>query len=98
MVLFLTFIHTFIKLLRHYFFYDMIFCESVEPYNQTSSNIWENRGAAPALPESLRLYNKLLSLGIKIAFITGRPESRRNITAYNLKKAGYQTWDKLILK
>ncbi|CAL9102071.1 unnamed protein product [Musa textilis] len=70
----------------------------VEPYNATSFNEWVDKGIAPALPESLKLYRKLLSLGIKIVFLTGRSEERRNVTITNLKWAGFRTWEKLLLK
>ncbi|CAL9771771.1 unnamed protein product [Musa acuminata subsp. burmannicoides] len=70
----------------------------VEPYNATSFNAWVDKGIAPALPESLKLYHKLLPLGIKIVFLTGRSEERRNVTITNLKRAGYRTWEKLLLK
>ncbi|KAK2352960.1 hypothetical protein P8452_73684 [Trifolium repens] len=70
----------------------------VNPYNDTLFNEWVDLGAAPALPESQKLYKKLLSLGIKIVFLTGRPLKQKDITAKNLKKAGYHTWAKLILK
>ncbi|GFZ04214.1 HAD superfamily, subfamily IIIB acid phosphatase [Actinidia rufa] len=70
----------------------------VEPYNSTQFNVWVDVGEAPALPESLKLYGKLLPLGLKVVFITGRPESQRNVTTNNLRKAGYHTWEKLILK
>ncbi|KAI9107866.1 hypothetical protein K1719_021202 [Acacia pycnantha] len=69
-----------------------------EPYNSTTFNAWVEKGAAPALPETQKLYNKLLNLGIKIVFLTGRPISQTEVTASNLKKAGYHTWHKLILK
>ncbi|MBA0782496.1 hypothetical protein Gotri_000376 [Gossypium trilobum] len=69
-----------------------------EPYNATLFDKWVMEGAAPALPESLWLYNKLLSLGIKVVFLTGRHESQRNTTASNLKNVGYHAWNKLILK
>ncbi|XP_047179872.1 stem 28 kDa glycoprotein-like [Vigna umbellata] len=69
-----------------------------EPYNSTAFNEWVFRGVAPPLPESLKLYRKLVSLGIKIVFITGRPLSQLDVTASNLKKAGYYKWDKLITK
>ncbi|OAY84389.1 Stem 28 kDa glycoprotein [Ananas comosus] len=72
--------------------------QKVEPFNPTLSNAWVNEGAAPALPESLNLYKKLLSLGIKIVFLTGRTENQRDVTARNLKRAGYHTWEKLVLK
>nr|XP_010915365.1 acid phosphatase 1 [Elaeis guineensis] len=70
----------------------------VELYNATSFNAWVMKGEAPALPESLGLYKKLLSLGIKIVFLTGRTEDQRNITAHNLRMVGYHTWEKLLLK
>lgn len=70
----------------------------VELYNATSINEWVVKGKAPALPETLKLYKKLLGLGIKIAFLTGRSEDHRNVTAANLKNAGYHIWEKLILK
>ncbi|XVF86723.1 hypothetical protein PTKIN_Ptkin18bG0064900 [Pterospermum kingtungense] len=70
----------------------------VEPYKPALFKKWVMEGKAPALPESLILYKKLLSLGIKVIFLTGRPEDQRNVTANNLRKAGYHTWEKLILK
>ncbi|RWR73569.1 Acid phosphatase Class B [Cinnamomum micranthum f. kanehirae] len=69
-----------------------------EPYNSTLFDAWVDTGKAPALPESLKLYKKLLSLGFKIVFLTGRLEKRREITVTNLKSVGYHTWEKLILK
>ncbi|KAK1553767.1 hypothetical protein Q3G72_003407 [Acer saccharum] len=68
------------------------------PYNSTAFNAWVLEGKAPALPESLKLYKSLLSLGIKVVFLTGRPEDQRNVTVANLKEVGYHTWEKLILK
>ncbi|CAK8560262.1 unnamed protein product [Lathyrus sativus] len=70
----------------------------VNPYNDTSFNEWVDLGKAPALPESQKLYKKLLSLGVKIVFLTGRPLKQTDITAKNLKLAGYHTWERLILK
>ncbi|KAL7162548.1 hypothetical protein ACSBR2_042943 [Camellia fascicularis] len=70
----------------------------VELYNATSFSKWVNEGKALALPESLRLYKKLLSLKFRIVFLTGRPESQGNVTAINLKKVGYHTFEKLLLK
>ncbi|XP_050231799.1 acid phosphatase 1-like [Mercurialis annua] len=53
---------------------------------------------AEVLRESWKLYNKLLFTGIKIVFLTGRKENKRESTVSNLKKAGYHTWNMLILK
>ncbi|CAK7356777.1 unnamed protein product [Dovyalis caffra] len=69
-----------------------------EPYNSTAFNQWVFKGKAVALPESLKLYKKLLSIGIKVVFLTGRPEEQRAVTSTNLKNAGYHNWEKLILK
>ncbi|XP_038890795.1 acid phosphatase 1-like isoform X2 [Benincasa hispida] len=69
-----------------------------KPYNDTSFNEWVNKGLAPPLPMSLRLYKKLQNLGFKIFLLTGRGESQRNITEENLLKAGYSGWEKLILR
>ncbi|PON54489.1 Acid phosphatase [Parasponia andersonii] len=69
-----------------------------EPYNATKFNEWVETKAAPALPATLELYEALLNLGIKVVFITGRPESQRNVTSSNLKAVGYTTWEELVLK
>lgn len=96
-------LHTHISLyIYSEFFYRTIINQfpghRVELYNATAFNEWVDLGEAPALPESLKLYNKLLSLGIKIVFITGRPLYQQAVTATNLKLAGYHTWEKLITK
>ncbi|KAL6335770.1 hypothetical protein AAG906_039533 [Vitis piasezkii] len=67
-------------------------------YNATLFNSWVLQAKAPALPESLKLYKKLLSLGIKVVFLTGRGGSQRNATVTNLKNEGFLTWEKLILR
>ncbi|KAI3853954.1 hypothetical protein MKX03_024180 [Papaver bracteatum] len=70
----------------------------VQPYNETAFNAWVDTGKAPALPESLVLYNRLLSLGFKVVFLTGRAEMRREVTRKNLRAAGYRNWEKLLLR
>jgi acid phosphatase len=55
-------------------------------------------GSAPVLPETQRLFNKLIALGIKPVFLTGRTEDQRAITVANLRRQGYSGWMKLILK
>uniref|UniRef100_A0A6N2MAS8 Acid phosphatase n=1 Tax=Salix viminalis TaxID=40686 RepID=A0A6N2MAS8_SALVM len=70
----------------------------VEPYNSTAFNQWVFTGKAPALPESLKLYRKLLSIGVKVVFLTGRSEDQRAVTSNNLNTAGYHIWEDLILK
>ncbi|KAF7106145.1 hypothetical protein CFC21_106900 [Triticum aestivum] len=68
------------------------------PYNATSYNAYVLEGSAPALPETKRLYNKLLTVGIKPVFLTGRTEDQRAITVANLRRQGISGWMYLLLK
>ncbi|XP_062230970.1 acid phosphatase 1-like [Phragmites australis] len=70
----------------------------VEPYNATYFDEYVANATAPALPEVLELYERLLALGIKVVFITGRHDYQREPTIKNLHSAGYHTWEKLVLK
>lgn len=64
----------------------------------TAAFEWQLKGEAPALPESLKLYNRLSSIGMKIVFLTGRDEFLTNIAARNLKNVGDHSCEKLILR
>ncbi|XP_039143834.1 acid phosphatase 1-like isoform X2 [Dioscorea cayenensis subsp. rotundata] len=52
----------------------------------------------PAVQQSLRLYKTLLSLGIKVMFLGTDFEHDRDIISANLRKVGYITWEKLLLR
>ncbi|WCJ42587.1 HAD superfamily subfamily IIIB acid phosphatase [Euphorbia peplus] len=52
----------------------------------------------PALPASLKLYNKLLDMNFTPVLLTGRAEFLRNGTEENLLKVGYTNWNRLILR
>ncbi|KAK9099203.1 hypothetical protein Syun_026248 [Stephania yunnanensis] len=69
-----------------------------EPYDSVAFNAWVETGKAPRLPESHKLYVTLRSLKIKVVFLTGRPESQREVSVANLRRAGYNKWEKLILR
>ena len=69
-----------------------------KPFNVTAAGEWMKKGIAPALPESQRLYNELLSLNFTIFVLTGRAESLRNVTVKNLLFAGYKNWNRLLLR
>ncbi|KAI7748905.1 hypothetical protein M8C21_023542 [Ambrosia artemisiifolia] len=69
-----------------------------EFFNNVQFDKWILEGAAPAIKPSLKLYEEVLSLGLKIILLTGRNENKRNVTITNLKHAGYHKWDKLILR
>lgn len=59
---------------------------------------WVEKAMAPAIEPSLKLYEEVLGLGFKVFLLTGRSERQREITVGNLNNAGFQNWDKLILR
>lgn len=59
---------------------------------------WADLAEAPALPASHRLYAHLLDLGFKIFLLTGRDDYQRNDTEKNLVRAGYHSWEALLLR
>ncbi|XP_074568154.1 acid phosphatase 1-like [Curcuma longa] len=69
-----------------------------EAFNETSFDEWVDLARAPALPASLRLYDRLLGLGFQIVLLTGRSEIQRNATEKNLLLAGYHSWERIILR
>lgn len=70
----------------------------LQAFNETSFDEWVDTAKAPALPSSLKLYNELQGLGFHIILLTGRSEFQRNSTEANLLFAGYNSWEKLILR
>lgn len=69
-----------------------------EKFNETSWNEWVYLAEAPALPASLKFYKEVQQLGFTIFLLTGRDESQRNVTVKNLQYAGYNNWQRLILR
>ncbi|KAM3196453.1 hypothetical protein ACQJBY_040084 [Aegilops geniculata] len=68
------------------------------PYNWTSFQEYARQASAPALPETKRLYNKLLSVGIKPVILTGRREAQRTATVTNLRRQGFSGSMAVLLK
>ncbi|XAR67666.1 Acid phosphatase [Bertholletia excelsa] len=68
------------------------------PYNETKFDEWIAKGKMPPMPSVLWLYKKLVTLGFKIVFLSGSSESYREVRISNLENAGYETWEKLMLK
>ena len=58
----------------------------------------EDKGEDPVILPTLMLYQFAQRHQVAIFFITGRFEKERDVTALNLKKAGYTHWDGLILR
>ncbi|XP_021894859.1 acid phosphatase 1 [Carica papaya] len=69
-----------------------------ETFNETSFYEWVDLAEAPALQHSLELYKELKQMGFKIILLTGRTEYHRNATAKNLVYAGFNDWERLILR
>ncbi|KAL0788690.1 hypothetical protein Bca101_004936 [Brassica carinata] len=69
----------------------------VEVFDHSEFNKWVERGVAPAIAPSLKLYQRVIDLGYKVFLLTGRKESHMVVTVENLINAGFQNWDKLIL-
>lgn len=69
-----------------------------EIFDNIQFDKWVIEGTSSAIQPSLKLYNEVLELGFKIFLLTGRTEDKRDITINNLIKAGFQKWDRLILR
>ena len=53
---------------------------------------------APAIPGTLRLFNRAQALGVAVFFITGRNDAQRAATVANLTSAGYRNWQALYMQ
>ncbi|XP_076919064.1 acid phosphatase 1-like [Bidens hawaiensis] len=69
-----------------------------EIFDNIQFDKWVIEGVAQAIKPSLDLYNEVLKLGFKIFLVTGRTESKRDVTVNNLINAGFEKWDRLILR
>jgi predicted secreted acid phosphatase len=58
----------------------------------------ENQGHDPAILPTLALYQYAKANNVAVFFITGRHEDEREVTAKNLKIAGYDNWDGLVFR
>lgn len=67
-------------------------------YDNKAFTEWESEARAPALEGTLRLYHEAQRLGVRVYFITGRPESERTVTEKNLRSQGYDGWEGLALR
>jgi acid phosphatase len=67
-------------------------------YNSKEFDAWVQSARAPPIKPVLDLYRLAKKRGLAIFFITGRAEKLREATEKNLRDAGYETWDGLLLK
>lgn len=70
----------------------------MELFDHSEFDKWVEKGVAPVIAPSLKLYQRVIDLGYKVFLLTGRKESHRLVTVENLINAGFQNWDKLILR
>ncbi|KAK3033236.1 hypothetical protein RJ639_033116 [Escallonia herrerae] len=70
----------------------------LEVFDSVAFDKWVDKGSAPAIESSLKLYEEVLSLGFKVFLLTGRSEKQRSVTVENLISEGFQNWDKLVLR
>lgn len=52
----------------------------------------------PAIAPILELFNFAKEKGFAVFFVTGRPESQRQVTLANLQEAGYSGWSELYME
>ncbi|KAL9271341.1 Acid phosphatase 1-like protein [Drosera capensis] len=71
---------------------------SLTVFDAVAFDKWVDKAGAPAIEASLKLYEEVLSLGIKVFLLTGRNEQQRNVTVQNLLDVGFKNWEKLILR
>ncbi|EYU30686.1 hypothetical protein ABFS82_11G055600 [Erythranthe guttata] len=69
-----------------------------EVFDELSFDSWVDLAVGPALSASLRLFNELQDLGFTVFLLTGRSEFQRNVTEINLRFAGFNNWERLILR
>ncbi len=67
-------------------------------YIYKSWNDWQLKGTAPAIKNSKRLYDYLISKNIHVVFLTGREAEMREATRRNLIEQGYTKFDTLIVR
>jgi len=59
---------------------------------------WILQGVAPAIMPALDLFNAAKAKGVAVVFITGRRGRERQATLWNLDRAGYEGWAKLVTR
>ncbi|KAJ8547191.1 hypothetical protein K7X08_010777 [Anisodus acutangulus] len=66
--------------------------------NVTSLEDWMSQGKGTALGHSVKLFNHLKKLGVKIFLVSSRREHLRSATTDNLVHVGFYGWSSLILR
>ncbi len=67
-------------------------------FDSKTFDAWVESAQAPAIQGTLRIYSAAQRLGVRVFFLTGRPEAERASTESNLRLQGFGTWQQLILR
>jgi acid phosphatase len=67
-------------------------------FNKPAFDAWIDSAKPPAIPGTVRLFNEAKRLGVAVFFITGRAEDERAVTERNLRAAGIDGWQQLIMR
>jgi acid phosphatase len=59
---------------------------------------WVLHADAPQIPQTFELYSYLVKRGFHIIFLTGRRHDEYDATIKNMRREGYTTFDKLIVR
>ena len=59
---------------------------------------WILKASAQAIPPTLEFFNSVIVKNVAVFFITGRRDSQRQATLWNLDRAGFQGWARLITR
>jgi hypothetical protein len=70
----------------------------VLPSGPCGFKAWILQGVAPVIMPALNLFNSAKAKGVAVFFITGRRDSERQATLWNLDRAGFEGWAKLITR
>jgi acid phosphatase len=68
---------------------------SEEPNLACGFDDWILKASAPAIASTLQFFNSAIAKNVAVFFITGRRDSQRQATLWNLDRAGYQGWARL---
>jgi acid phosphatase len=71
---------------------------SEEPSLACGFDEWILKASAPAIPPTLEFFNSVIVKNVAVFFITGRRDSQRQATLWNLDRAGFQGWARLITR
>lgn len=68
------------------------------PNGPCGFDAWVLQSAAEAFPPALEFFSAAKSKGVAMVFITGRRDAQRKATLWNLDRAGYEGYAKLIMR